>query len=309
MRSKFIIGLFYVFLLFEAKAQMIDNKFGNAFTDQPFFNTSFIRNNHIKSLKGTFVYKKQGDMMRPTTFNHVYEFDTLGRLSLHYETRTDDGTKDSTKNIFYYDSLNRIYEHFIANQKGYFVKSYRYDVNGVLQNYQTHQWFKDSLSQNWQRTLLLEEQMVNKKTDNGYHSIFYNSYDLPFKEKWTIYDSLGFLVEEEELFLMTQVRNKTKYTYNAHGLIASKALYEDTMTLPLEADLFEYDEEWNLLSKKHYRKQKHISSIEVLYNSKTKLIATLITRDVATNFLMILRFMNITYYEDKVLLKTHIPPR
>ena len=103
-RSKILICTFAVLLLipFHSFSQMLDNREGNAFTDKPFFNSEFVRINKVKELKGEFTYKKPGDIMRVTEYNYVYSFDDVGRLVASYETRKDDGTKDTTWNKYNY---------------------------------------------------------------------------------------------------------------------------------------------------------------------------------------------------------------
>ena len=75
-----LLLIFLSYVSLQAFGQVLDNRNGEAFTDKPFFNTSFIKENKLKKLKGTFTYKKQGQMMRATEFMYVYEFDTNGLL-------------------------------------------------------------------------------------------------------------------------------------------------------------------------------------------------------------------------------------
>src|SRR5690606_41249173 len=76
-------------LCLNAGAQVLDNSKGNAFTDKPFFNKNFIRNNKIKTISGRFNYKKSGQAIYTTDFFYVYSFDEEGNLDATFETRTD----------------------------------------------------------------------------------------------------------------------------------------------------------------------------------------------------------------------------
>ena len=100
---KYIIFISIIFNSLVSQAQVLDNRKGLAFTDKPFFNVDFIKKNKLKKLKGTFTYKKQGEMMRPTEYKYVYEFNRSGQLISTFETRTDDGTLDTTWNKYFYD--------------------------------------------------------------------------------------------------------------------------------------------------------------------------------------------------------------
>ena len=61
---------------------------------------------------------------------------------------------------------------------------------------------------------------------------------------------------------------------------------------------FRYDDFGNLIEKHIYKNDKFITDIQVIYNLKTGLISSILTRDVATNFISILRFEAIKYYWD-----------
>jgi YD repeat-containing protein len=58
----------------------------------------------------------------------------------------------------------------------------------------------------------------------------------------------------------------------------------------------QYDENGNLLEKHIYQEGIFTTEIEVLYNDKSKLITYVLTRDVATNFIQILRFNTLTFF-------------
>ena len=106
---------------------MLDNRSGNAFTDVPFFNSEFIRANSIKQLNGQFTYKKSGDIMRLKEYKNVYEFDTLGRLIRSYETKKDDGTKDTTSNVYVYSEKNLLKTHKKGDTFGFSTTTYTFD--------------------------------------------------------------------------------------------------------------------------------------------------------------------------------------
>ena len=55
-------------------AQMLDNSRGEAFTDQPFFNADFIRNNKIQKITGHYSTKASMDYIRENDLIYVYEF-------------------------------------------------------------------------------------------------------------------------------------------------------------------------------------------------------------------------------------------
>ena len=101
---KLIITSLFLFQSAPTVAQLIDNKTGVALLDEtPFFSPKFIKAAKIKSIQGDFSYKKQSDVIRNSKNVTVYEFDTLGRLVLHYSTAKGDVKSDTTVNTYAYN--------------------------------------------------------------------------------------------------------------------------------------------------------------------------------------------------------------
>ena len=65
----------------------------------------------------------------------------------------------------------------------------------------------------------------------------------------------------------------------------------------LEELLYKYDELGNLIEKHIYKKGVFTTDIQIMYSSKTKLLSTVLTREVATDFMMILRFRDYEFFE------------
>ena len=135
---------------------MLDNREGNAFTDRPFFNQEFIRDNRIHKLNGMFTYKKPGEVMRQTEYKYVYEFDSLGRLVSSFETRKDDGTQDTTWNKYFYSEKGEMIEHKKGDGKGFTSTTFEFDEEGRIIRKSNVREYLDSLGQ-MQRTVLNSE--------------------------------------------------------------------------------------------------------------------------------------------------------
>jgi hypothetical protein len=274
---------------------MLDNRYGSAFTDKPFFNTDFIRSNKVHKLNGKFTYKKPGDMMRETQYKYVYEFDSMGRLSSSFETRKDDGTVDTTWNLYLYNQENLLIEHKRGDGKGFTSTGYEYDEKGNQTKESYIREYVDSLG-NAQRTVLNSESMKYEYYDLQVKKTVYNNYDLPYKYELIKYNELGYLVEREERLIMTMSVTTIKYTYNDKGYIASISSFEGSNTIPTEENLYIYDDFGNLLEKHLYRNGVFTTEFEMIYNDKSKLLSYVLTRDVATNFIMILGLKDYEFF-------------
>lgn len=274
--------------------QVLDNSQGNAFTDQPFFNTSFIKANKIKQLYGTFVYKKQGEVMKETQFNYVYRFDREGQLTELFETRTDDGTPDTNRVLYAYDEKGRILTKKKTHQSGYLLTRYTYDSLGRIRTEETLSE-TDSAGQSMFLSFNLESFRYEEFPAQLKRTRF-NSYDLPYLVEQFITNEHGYLVEVNERYLMTSQVNTTNYSYNEKGLLSSIRKASNGGK-DVEELAFAYDEFGNLLQKHITKNGIFTTDIQVVYNSKSKLLSSVITRQVSTNFMLIIRFLDYDFYE------------
>jgi YD repeat-containing protein len=291
-----LLLIFLSYVSLQAFGQVLDNRNGEAFTDKPFFNTSFIKENKLKKLKGTFTYKKQGQMMRATEFMYVYEFDTNGLLISTFETRTDDGTKDTTWNLYSYDDQHRLIKYSKTDMEGFVTTHYKYDsLNRLI----SEEFIRDIDSNG----VVVRSLSFNKESFN-YH-VFenqtkrtrYNNYNLPYLDEYFNYNDEGYLLERIERVKMTSMVYTYHYEYNEKGKLAAIRKSSNRAEGYIEELKFQYDELGNLLEKHVYKNGIFTTDYQMIYNSKSKLLSTVITRQVSTNFLLILRFQDYEFFD------------
>lgn len=270
---------------------------GNAFTDKPFFNTDFIKENKLKKLKGTYVYKKRDEPMQTTEYNYAFEFNSEGMLVATFETRKDDGSIDTTWNKYNYNKKGLLTRHRKTDQEGYLTTNYQYDSLDRVVNEEILRELIDS-SGNIVRTLTFNfERFEYSVYDGQTKRTKYNNYDLPYLEEMMYYNEDGYLVERIERIKMTSKVFTYHYEYNDRGLLGAVRKSSNRSEGYLEEWLFEYDEYGNLVEKKVYKNGEFITDYQIIYNSKSKLLATVITRQVSTNFMMILRFFDYEFFD------------
>jgi len=291
-----LLFVFLGFISFNTCAQVLDNRNGDAFTDKPFFNEDFIHQNKVKSLKGSFTYKKQGDILRPTEFKYVYEFDQAGHLVSTFETRTDDGSTDTTWNKYEYDANDNLIAHRKTDLDGFLSIRYAHDSLGRIVS---EEFVRDvdsagsivrSLTFNKERLTYADYERQMKRTR-------FNNYDLPYLDEYFNYNDLGYLVERIERITMTSMVYTFHYEYNREGKLAAIRKSTNRKEGYLEEFLFKYDELGNLIEKHIYRNGEFITDIQIIYNSKSKLLSSVLTRQVSTNFILILRFLDYEFFD------------
>lgn len=284
------------FFAFVSNSQVLDNRDGMAFTDKPFFNTDFIKENKVKKLNGTFTYKKQGEMMRPTEYKYVYEFNRNGQLISTFETRTDDGTLDTTWNKYYYDNRNNLAKHSKTDKDGFLSIHYTYDS---LDRVITEEYVRDIDSNNViVRSLSFNKERIEYADyGNQIKKTKFNNYDLPYLDEFINYNELGYLVEKIERIKMTSTVYTYHYSYNEKGKLAGIQKTSNQTQDVVEELKFEYDDLGNLEEKQVHKKGIYTTDIQIIYNRKTNLLSSVITRQVSTNFMMILRFLDYEFFE------------
>jgi YD repeat-containing protein len=290
-----ILLLVFSLCLSAAYAQVLDNRMGEAFTDKPFFNEDFVKRNRLKRLNGTYTYKNQGGPMRETKFKHVYEFDREGRLILTYETRTDDGTKDTSWNIYEYDEYGFLDLHRKTDEDGFTSVRYTNDSIGRI----IKEEYVREIDSNGRlvRTLTFnEERFVYAEFENQTKCTHYNNYDLPYLDEICNYNELGYLVSREERIKMTSSVYTYTHEYNDKGKLAAIKKTSNRKSGILEEMTFKYDELGNLIEKRIYRDGEFTTDIQIIYNSKTKLLSAVLTKQVSTGFMTIVRFKDYEFY-------------
>ena len=288
--------ILFTFIGFSGFGQVLDNQNGDAFTDKPFFNQKFIFENQIKQLSGYYVYKKKGESMKATKYKYVYNFNNLGDLASTFETCPDDGTKDTIWNIYGYDSQKNLAVHKKTDLDGFTSVYYEYDsLNRVVSEEFKREIISDEdtsvrfLTFNKERLKYFNYDGQTKRTR-------FNNYELPYLDEFWNYNDLGYLVERTERVKMTSDIYTYAYSYNEKGKLASIGKSSNRKDGFIEELRFKYDELGNLIEKYIYKNGVFTTDIQIVYNSKSKLVSSIITRQVSTGFLMILRFNEFEFF-------------
>lgn len=275
----------------------MDNKQGLAFTNQPFFNHNFIKKNKVKKIKGEFTFKKAGDIMRKTELKSFYEFNETGLLIQSFETRNDDGTKDTIQHFYDYSEDNQLLIHRKKDAGGYSSIHYFRDTLNRIIAEESH---RDILSK---EGILEKTFIINKETMRyaayplQLKKTVYNIYDLPYLEEFSYYNTDGYLLSKEERLKMTSGIIKHQYEYNKKGFISAIRSNANLDGKFAEEWFFKYDDFGNLQEKHIYKNGVFITDIQIIYNVDTQLLSSVLTRDVKTNFISILRFLEYEFYE------------
>ena len=270
------------------------------FSDLPFFNTLFIKQNNIKSITGSISSKKVRDIIRSNNLDYSYLFNKSGTLKSQLSSHFSKGLKDSTVITYQYNNNNNISLQRKSDSYGYY--SYHYNYNGN-NNIVSQTYCRDENKFNSKKHFELKKQYIIVKDSFSYQKfdaqtkkIFYNGYRKKYKIQTNYYDSLGYLVEEYTRFIIGNNKKKTTYIYDEIGRIFKKYNYTNISKNIKNIELYSYDEIGNILDIKYYKAEKHVSTKQFLYD-KNMLLSAMIVQDMETEFLRIIKY-RYTFYDD-----------
>ena len=278
---------------------MLNNQGGDAFTDVPFFNKEFIKTNHISKASGHFMVRKPGQFFKNTEYVQSFLFNASGELEMQYETFPDDGTKDTSMSIYKYDQSSNLVTVRMMDPHGFNTIEYKYDSLGQVVELKN---IREADTSDTSNTDVLGSYVLNRETykysygDQNVKRTKYNSYNLPYLEENHIYNEDGYLIKIIERQKMTSNSIEYVYEYNNKGLLASIGKSSRSSDKLLEEVLFEYDEFSNIIEKKIFRNGVFTTDVQIIYDNKTKLLSSVITKFIETDIITILRFDDYQYY-------------
>ncbi len=265
------------------------------FSDLPFFNNQFIKNNNIKSITGSISSKKVRDIIRSTGTDYHYQFDKNGKLTNQLSSHFSDGLKDTTTIFYTYNTKGQIITKRKNDSYGYCSYHYNYDQ---ANNITTQTYCRDENKFNSKNQFELKKEYIIVKDSFSYQKInaeqtkkiFYNSYGKKFKEQINYYDKLGYLTEEYTKFIIGNNKKKLTYEYNENGQLFKKYLYTNISQGKKTTEIYSYDEIGNVLDIKYYNDNIHNSTKQFLYDNKTMLLTAMIIQDIETELVRIIKY-------------------
>jgi hypothetical protein len=278
-----------------ASAQLMTNERGEVYTEDPFFNETFIKENKIREIRGRYTVKNPGVPMREMNEYHVFEFDTLGRLMRIYETRKSDGSADTMYHKYFYNGKGHMIYHSYGSKSKWRYWTYLYDAKGRMVSYDI---FRQFLEYDGNIKSLKEKTQTYNYANEGSDSvrITNNSYGLPYKKEKIILDEGGRVMTLDDRFITTKQGWVDHFVYDENGRLIEtthKSTREDDVKL---RETFDYDENGNIKEKKVFRYGHQIEEYQFIFNSKTQLCSAILTRDPNSDKITILRFQSYEYY-------------
>ncbi len=260
------------------------NKEGQAFTQAPFFNHAFVKALKIAELKGSVSFKKKFDVIQTTADWLNYHFDTLGYL-IQIEEVKKVGEKYDTSNIFYsYDLFHQLTQIKNKVADPWITTQFSFDSSGRIN--QEIQYQEASAGK---PILLKWETIKSIPLENGMLKKIYNENNIEFKEQTLLTLKNGEETEEIERLTLgfEQVKKKQFFTNNR---LVERSIFINDDSLAQVREVFSYDNEGELISKKLMRNGENIQEWQIIYDAKNKVLSAVLILDEKTGTLKILRY-------------------
>lgn len=290
--------LLSVMLFFHAGAfsQILDNNGADLFSSDPFFNTLFIKENHIKEIIGSVSIKNINKPIRKTGLVRVFQFDTLGRLVLQYETFKGSHSRLDTNVMHYrYEANGHLSDKIGNDHYGFYREHYVYDSRGnkISESYYRDENKSGSLLHfvSGNPMLIKTETMTHLMPVAGQHKILVrNNSGRAYKEIMIRSDAMGNDTLKEEIYMITRKGVRVHFSYDEHLHISKRIQKSDLGSHHSHSIFFRYDEQGNVVEEQRTKDGKDKSLVQFLYYPNMLLKARLV-KDEAT------RKINITEYQ------------
>lgn len=276
-------------------AQMVDNERGFVWTDIPFFNPSFIKEQKIQSIVGRYSFKNPGERMYESDASRGYFFDEEGRLIKTFDTRPQPGFYDTIFQYYRYNNRNQLIYYSEGNKKIYTYTLYQYNDSGQLVE-----------SECYNQVVMLDgdyESVLKKKESYRYQvegqdttRITRNSYDIPFLTTKTYYNQEGQVYQIDERFITNGQGSSEYYSYDERGDLISKA-FQKTRNPQIHLRFtFQYDDNGNVLEKKVYTPAEIAREVQFVYNDESGRLTAILEQENDNNKILILRLSLYHFY-------------
>lgn len=278
---------------------MILNNNCQAFTDDNFFNTDFIRKNKIKTIYGKTSTKKDNDIIREQDIVNLYEFDEQGRLIKQMYSHHSNGYRtDTTTIIYHYDAQGRLITKRQNDNYSFYSYNYVYDSLG---NVIKETYCRDeNIGPNKREFKLgnqfeiIAETYSYKKQNDKITKTYYNNYGKEYQMKEYYYNTFNYLIAEKTFYTLTGRQTAhVNYTYNEKGLAIEKA--EADTDGPQSGYGYKYDGIGNLTEYETFLDNQPLLHRELLYDKTSMLLNATITKDLRTKLITIVKY-NYTFY-------------
>lgn len=293
MRKKIVACSFFLLCISSVFSQLIDNRLGNAFEDEMFFNEQFLADNGIITIRGESYLKRTSRPMRKLSNEEIYHFSGDGHLSKLYKIRELFGELDTLHFLWKYNDNDKIIQRTETDSRGFYIVRMVRNEDGnvkkrLFYRIRNKGRARDDFVPGEEFLVNTEEYEYSFPNDTTKIITTLNNHGLPYKEEMIVRNELGYLIKERKKFVVSNQVETTTYEYNNKGWITSVT----TQYFPLkdrESKEFEYDDFGNLLFVSHLKSGTETHRTELIYD-EAMLLHSIIHRELSSNLMDITKY-------------------
>ncbi len=277
---------------------MLDNIEGKTFGEVPYFNEAFVKRNKIKTIKGYYSTKATLDIIRKSKDVYFYEFNEKGQLIKDYRTQYS----DTLISMYGYNEAGQLSVLRKSDNDGFHSYHYTYDERGrILEQEYRRDFNKVGDAANFQLdksfSISIEKFEYVEMEGLNYKKIYYNNAGRIYQEEFFYYEENGYLIRQEARMKMGSSFTNTTFVYDDLGRVKEKIIEKRVMNLYTSKWVYEYDDHSNVLAQHYYKRDVYMSENQIVYSQDNLLIEAIISRDVETNLVTILKLSDYIFFE------------
>jgi hypothetical protein len=276
------------------QSQMIKNHTGEVFSDDPFFNKDFILTNKLKSINGAVSSKKELGAIQSSRLVQGYQYNLKGQLSSQYNSTLQNKKRDTSFTYYQYNKDEQLILKRISDSYGFYSYSYEYDSLGQMsKNTFSREKNIGKSKANFilgKKYVIFSETYKYEKSDSLTVKIIMNNNQRPYQKNTYKYDDLGYLKEEKTKLLINNKIHLTLYDYNEKGGLKKIESFKQQSKSPYKTIKFQYDEWGNVTYIDEYKDGVQVIHKEILYDQSTLVMKTILSQDLVSNLITIIKF-------------------
>lgn len=260
------------------------------------FDPGFIRRNQVRAVHTEASVKREGEPMRPRREQQQYRFDSAGLLVY---SSTSLGTPGSGMDTSWverrFDAKGHPVEELRNDLHGWFALRDSLDTAGRVVR-RTHVRIANKGPDRYRlvrgaETSISDERCVHQVlNDTAIRETWYNELGLPYRERIRSRDRWGYLRAVEDRNIITGRRGLTMFRYDEKGRLAERTDRPDVSAPASMRYTWRYDQAGNVLVADTFQDERQIRHAEHLHEEGSMLLKAIITKDLETGLIHILRY-------------------
>lgn len=317
---KQIYSIFFFFSISFLIAQTLKPTPNSAFAPLLDFNTEYIKEQKIKSIKFDIIDKKDFEVAEDKNLINYYEFNTDGLLQRFYYTSISKSVQKEYhtapvynrkrlvskghvyyKNEYEYDTVSTVYlynkQNLIMQRYNdgtyYETRYYNYDSKNRITK---EKRFKETNNSQIKNTFILGNQILLSEDSfqyqdisaKQYKKICLNNENRPYKEIIVNMDSAGNITSTNEHYTVAWIVQNAEFKYE-NGILTTAEFKGNANGDIVLKSVYECDSTNCIYTEKQFRNETLLKEISYITQRNSKLLSSFISRDVINKTMRIVK--------------------